>query len=296
MLVLIVDDRSEVRYYLREIIASSGHHSMEAEDGKQALEAYLRATPDVIISDLSLPDMGGLDLLETIRKQDSSVFFVLMTAKGSEEAARRALELQASNYLSKPLRFETIVSILDKYSSVLKSRELRAEVHQRVVSRELILRVENRLGLASEVADFLVTEAGNAISREVRGGIHLGLYELIVNAIEHGNLGISFDEKRRCLMESPYRLNELVQRRSIEPERVGRVVTIAFRMDQSHCEWVIEDQGDGFDWTAVPNPLEDNDEALNGRGIFLARYQFDEMHYLGVGNRVKVIKHRGADG
>lgn len=290
MLVLVVDDNPSVQFFLREVIAAAGHQAVEANDGLTAYEQYQKHSPHLILADLHLEGMSGLDLLAEIRRQDPDVIFVLMTALGSEDSARQALELKASNYLTKPLRFETIVSLLDKYASVFKSRELRHEVSTRITRREVVLKLENRLDLVSESADLLVAEAGTALPRKERPGIHLGLYELIVNAIEHGNLGITYDEKRRCLLESPYRLTELVTRRAQEPGRANRRVTIEYKQDEHTMEWTITDEGDGFDWSEVPNPLENNEEALNGRGIFLARYQFDDLTYLGAGNKVRVSK------
>ena len=62
-------------------------------------------------------------------------------------------------------------------------------------------------------------------------------------------------------------------------------------MDQHGCEWVIIDEGDGFDWKSLPNPLNPENLAQpSGRGIFLARMQFDEVEFLGKGNRVRARK------
>ena len=73
----------------------------------------------------------------------------------------------------------------------------------------------------------------------------------------------------------------------------GIKVTVDFTMDAEACEWVISDEGDGFDWRSVQNPIEDEDLfKAHGRGIFLARFQFDELEYLGNGNTVRVNKKR----
>lgn len=292
MLVLTVDQKPDVHYYLREIIISSGHDCVNALSGQQALQLFLQRQPDVIIADRDLGDMEGLDLLENIRRVDSGTIFILMINDPAPLMVGRALELRANNYIPKPPRFEAVVSLMDKYAAVVKTRELREEVVHSVISREIVIEIGNRLDLVAEVASFLVGEAGDAILPDQRSGIHLGLYELLINAIEHGNLGISYLEKHRCLRESPYRLNELVQRRSSEANRARRRVTIEFRVDPGRCEWIIQDEGEGFDWTSVPDPFANNEEALNGRGIYLASYQFDEVTYLGNGNRVRLIKRR----
>lgn len=77
-----------------------------------------------------------------------------------------------------------------------------------------------------------------------------------------------------------------------DPLLKDRCVDIQFQMDGERCEWLITDQGNGFDWQSVPDP---NDAAnlmsSHGRGIMLTRLNFDEVFYLGKGNQVSLAKY-----
>ncbi len=86
-------------------------------------------------------------------------------------------------------------------------------------------------------------------------------------------------------------LNDLVSERSGQEPYKGRRVQIQFQMKAEMCEWMIEDEGEGFDWQSVPDPNDPaNLMSMHGRGILLARMNFDEVIYLGRGNQVILRK------
>ncbi len=83
----------------------------------------------------------------------------------------------------------------------------------------------------------------------------------------------------------------MIERRLSDPVLAQRQVSIEFKQTNERLDWTIQDEGEGFDWVAVPNPLESEEqERLNGRGIFLARFQFDTLEYIGNGNKVRMTR------
>ena len=111
-----------------------------------------------------------------------------------------------------------------------------------------------------------------------------------MNSIEHGNLGITSEQKGAAL-GAPDGLAELTRRRLAQSDLAAKRVTVHFRMDARACEWVIVDEGAGFDWRVVPDATEG--EALyasHGRGIILSRLYFDSVEYQGLGNVVRLVK------
>ncbi len=114
--------------------------------------------------------------------------------------------------------------------------------------------------------------------------IWVGLHELLINAIEHGNLGIGFDAKASLLRTG--RWAEEIERRLKLPEYADRKVTIRFARNERKCRLKIEDQGTGFDWekqtTRMPLP-----EMPNGRGLIIARASgFDCLEFNRKGNAI----------
>jgi DNA-binding response OmpR family regulator len=293
MRVLIVEDSVHFREYLRTVAENLGHETILARDGEEGLSIFREYNPDLVLADIQMPNMTGLELLNHIRNENDDVIMVMMTAFDSADFAAEALRLRAQNYLRKPFSFQEYRGLLDKYQAVVENRTLDREIMGMIVRRELTMKVDNRIELLPKIVDRLMRETEDAIKREEWLGVHLGLSELLMNAIEHGNLEITFKEKRTALNESPVGWDMLYRRRMTDPRLAGRWTTIDFRLDDSGCEWTIADEGSGFDWRSLPNPLEEENpyEPL-GRGIFISRFQFDELEYISPGNSVRIKKYR----
>lgn len=154
---------------------------------------------------------------------------------------------------------------------------------------ERILIMPNDFALVMQVAKSLV-ESTLPIHEKNRYHIILGLSEVINNAIEHGNLGISFEEKSDALKASRF-YPLAIERSHREPFR-DRVVTIRSRVfpNLRRIEYFVADQGAGFDWRSLPDPTDKSNLLnRNGRGIMMARYAFDEMIYNDTGNEVTLV-------
>jgi two-component system KDP operon response regulator KdpE len=107
--VLIVDDEPPIRKLLRMGLSTQGYRVIEAADGKAALD-LVREKPDLIILDLGLPDMQGLDLLRTIRARDESVPIVVLSSRADEVAKVQALDLGADDYVTKPFGMDELLA------------------------------------------------------------------------------------------------------------------------------------------------------------------------------------------
>jgi two-component system, OmpR family, KDP operon response regulator KdpE len=107
--VLIVDDEPPIRKLLRMGLSTQGYQILEAPNGKTALELTAEK-PDLIILDLGLPDVQGLDLLRTIRAQDEKVAIVVLSSRGDEAAKVQALDLGADDYVTKPFGTEELLA------------------------------------------------------------------------------------------------------------------------------------------------------------------------------------------
>ncbi|MCC6546173.1 response regulator [Candidatus Sumerlaeota bacterium] len=291
MKILVIEDDPSVNLFLREVAKAAGHETASAETGEQGLQRYADFAPDLILADVHLPDIDGLKVLEKIRRRNSDVIFIVVTGLGSVDIAVRALQLKANNFLHKPVRVELIKSLLQKYDQRLKVTHLRGEVSRMVVRRDLRMVLPSRLEIIGSAVEVLVREAAPWLNEQEQFGIQLGLHELLTNAVEHGNLAITYEEKHRALSEGPHQFQQLVERRMVHPIYGQRQVTVEFNQTNDRLDWVIQDEGDGFDWAGVPSPLDsENQERLNGRGIFLARFQFDALEYIGNGNKVRVSR------
>ena len=107
--VLIVDDEPPIRKLLRMGLGTQGYHIIDAPNAKAALE-LMAAEPDLVILDLGLPDMQGLELLRQIRQLREDVPIVVLSSRGDEVAKVEALDLGADDYVTKPFGMEELLA------------------------------------------------------------------------------------------------------------------------------------------------------------------------------------------
>jgi DNA-binding response OmpR family regulator len=113
--ILIIEDRREnIVFIVNNILKPKGHDVITAMDGRTGLEKAEREAPDLIITDLKLPKMNGLDILEKLREKGNWTPAIVMTFHGTEETAVRALRLGARDYLIKPFTFEEMEAALER--------------------------------------------------------------------------------------------------------------------------------------------------------------------------------------
>jgi len=109
--VLIVDDEPPIRRFLKTSLSAQGYRVSEAESGTSALKEMAISKPDLVVLDLGLPDMNGLDLIRAIRK-NSDVPIVVLSVRGDEQGKVAALDLGADDYVTKPFGMEELIARL----------------------------------------------------------------------------------------------------------------------------------------------------------------------------------------
>ena len=107
--VLVVDDEPPIRKLLRMGLATQGYHILDAPSGRLALE-LIAQKPDLIILDLGLPDIDGLELLRMMRDKNEGVPIVVLSSRGEEAAKVRALDLGADDYVTKPFGMDELLA------------------------------------------------------------------------------------------------------------------------------------------------------------------------------------------
>lgn len=122
--------------------------------------------------------------------------------------------------------------------------------------------------------------------------IRIAIREILINAIEHGNLGISFDEKSRAIENGPYL--DLVHQLQKDPQLSARKVTVDYSLDAEKVVYRISDEGDGFNYSEILNLdlMKENEMMLgHGRGLGIARNEFDSIQFNEKGNSVTAVKY-----
>lgn len=254
MKVLIVEEDEPSRLFLATVTRHQGHEVSEAADGAAGVRQFEAVGPDLVFSDIAMPVMDGLQMLERIREKSAEAIVIMTTAFGTPEHTLRALRLRANDFLVKPLQLQDITASLRRYADVLGTRSTEREVIGFILLRHLVMRLGNRPAMVGKVADRLMQETDGRIPRPERLSVRLRLVEILLNAIEHGNLGTAYEEKTAALAGDPLDWQNVVAARVVDPRYRDRQATVENRLEGDHCSWTITDEGAGFTGGGCPTP------------------------------------------
>lgn len=122
--ILIVDDESNIRLQLNKCLAKEGYYIEEASNGEEALQLIYNKKYDLILMDVQMPELNGLDVLKRIRKFGNSTRVIMMTAFGTVEMAVDSMKIGAVDFLSKPFTLSkvraVVKEVLDKDMNILR--------------------------------------------------------------------------------------------------------------------------------------------------------------------------------
>ncbi|MFH0976376.1 MAG: ATP-binding protein [Spirochaetota bacterium] len=159
------------------------------------------------------------------------------------------------------------------------------------ISEKQKFEIENYLTLVDDVTYNMIKHLKKYMEPQEIQLLRLGLREMILNAIEHGNLGITYEEKSEALINDTYR--KLIEDRRNDPVIANKKVVIEYQIDPDKAVFKIADQGNGFDHKSALNKevsLENANDSQHGRGILMSKDIFNEIKYNDTGNQVLLIK------
>lgn len=112
--VLVVDDQYGIRVLLYEVFGKEGYETFQAANGKQALEIVVNETPDMVILDMKIPGMDGLEILKEIKKINQEIKVIMMTAYGELDMIKEATDLGAITHFTKPFDIDELRMAVNK--------------------------------------------------------------------------------------------------------------------------------------------------------------------------------------
>lgn len=285
--LLVVDDEAFNREILSVLLESAGYAVEQAEGGQQALD-MLAAAPDAydtILLDRMMPGLSGMDVLLRL-KQDKRlrhVPVIMQTAVDGQEEIVDGIRKGVFYYLVKPIQRDVLLSITQAaVQDFAQYRHLLKEVKKHTDALTLMndARFRYRTPLEANLLAVMLASAVPEVPTLV-----LGLSELMMNAVEHGNLGISYQEKSELIARSAWP-GEIERRLSL-PENAQKFVEVVFTRLPHLVAVTIIDQGEGFDWRRYMEMDPSRVFETHGRGIALARKTgFTAIEYQERGNVV----------
>ncbi len=127
--ILVVDDSRELREILEEYLGSDGDNVEGAGNGKEALEKYRNNYYDLIITDLNMPELAGMELIKTIRQENDITEFVIITGYASIDSAVEAIKNGAFDYIVKPFRMEELKVVVKNVREKVRLKKLNAQLY-----------------------------------------------------------------------------------------------------------------------------------------------------------------------
>ena len=293
--ILVVEDTSIDRMLIGGLLAKEPTWQIEfANDGQEALDRIAPGSaeyfePDVIVTDLQMPRVDGLELVRQVRKLYPEVPVVLITSLGSEGLAVKALRAGATSFSPKSMLRSDLVRTLKQ---VLEMTD-----HMRYTHDPNVLPVPKQIAFVLEIESTLIGATIEHLQENLpswsdrdRLQIGMALDEALVNAMHHGNLEVD-SSLREGDDETKY--YELIRERKSMSPYCHRRVRIEAEFSEKHICVQISDDGHGFDPKSIPDPsCDENLHKVSGRGLFLIRSFMDQVAHNSAGNQITMNKLR----
>jgi CheY-like chemotaxis protein len=287
--VLVVDDSLVDRRLAGGLLEKQlGCDVRYAADGAEALGHLSRDLPDLVLTDLHMPGMSGLELVAAVKRDYPLVPVILMTALGNEEIAAQALQRGAASYVPKRNLAQDLLPTVQRILLGSFEDQGHSQLMHYLETSEATFVLSNDLNLTKLLVNHLQQELRclPLADETERLRVGLALEEALANAYYHGNLEVA-----RALGKAERRdYDELAQKRLTESPYQQRRIHVTARISRQEAVFVIRDEGPGFDVSALPTTLLPDAERGSGRGIILMRTVMDEVGYNAAGNEVTLVK------
>jgi CheY-like chemotaxis protein/anti-sigma regulatory factor (Ser/Thr protein kinase) len=292
-LVLVVDDTLLDAALAQGLIEQrKATRVITATSGEAALQAIERESPDLVVTDLQMLGMNGLELVEAIQQRYSWLPTILMTAHGSEALAAEALRLGAASYVRKQDLAHRLRETVDDVLAISGTRRQQERIRVCWTETQFSFRLDNDITLVRQTVSHLQQYAKSMLRIDDNEITRVGvaLHESLTNAMLHGNLELD-SSLREDDTDAFFRLAEV--RRHQPPYRDRRVHVKAIESADQAC-YIVRDEGAGYDVSQFRHDPTDATHLSrpSGRGLFLIHAFMDEVRHNPAGNEITMIHKR----
>jgi CheY-like chemotaxis protein/anti-sigma regulatory factor (Ser/Thr protein kinase) len=295
--ILVVDDSAVDRRLVGRFLQDKLQCTVEfAATALEALARMDELAPDLVITDLTMPEMDGLELVTAMRVRHPDVPAVLMTAYGSETLALKALDQGAASYVPKAQLAEKLLQTVGEVLSRAHAARSHELLMTCLVRSEFSFCLESDPALIDPLVDLVQKVIAGVQLCDFTGRLRIGvaLKQALLNALFHGSLELNLQQ----MQEVQDKLIEekdlsLVEQRRLEAPYGDRRIFVDVSISPDEARLVIRDEGPGFDVSAVPDSREPGVlEQEQRRGLMLMRTFMDEVTFNDRGNQVTMVKRK----
>lgn len=283
---LVVDDSPVDRSLAKGLLEKHSYLTVGlASDGAEALSLIEQQTPDIVVTDLQMPNMDGLELVRVLRHRYPQLPVVLMTAYGSESIALEALRYGAASYVTKQNLAQDLVATVDSVLSRVHIGHRQVQLLDRMSYSETGFLLENDEALLHMLVEHIQISLNRMRLCDAAVILQIGsaLEAALLNALYHGNLELGEEAKGTGRVT-------LARSRSQQPPYSDRKIHVQAKLSAEAVSLVVRDEGSGFEHAA--DPVTVGPEWINapGRGLVLMRTLMDEVTFNEVGNEVTLLR------
>ena len=295
--LLVVEDSELDRFLVERLVRITKDWTAEfVTGGSEALACLKDKRFDLILTDVHMPEMTGIELLQRIRNAQIETPVVVMTAKGSEDLAIQALREGAANYIVKKMLVLELPGIVEKVMQAASCVQQESRLLQHLVRTEVDFLLPNDSAMLRGVIPFIqdaIKRLGRLASSELTL-LAIGLEEALSNAMIHGNLEVSSDLREQHDGEA---YENLIAQRRKESPYCDRKIALSLAIETNHLKITITDQGPGFDISKILDPTDPENLCRPcGRGLLLIQSFLDEVRHNSRGNQITLVKKfRGSE-
>lgn len=280
------------RFFLKSILMRRLINVTEAENGKVAVALLQNRRFDLVMTDIRMPEMDGLTLLRHIRRNTPGLPVIIVTGYREPETVIEALRCGACDYITKPYNAEEITNSIQRVSRLSEAvtADMISTCHKVRESKRYIFPSDPEQ--VNAIAQYLCRDLENEGLHSEKQLMQVSLIEAINNAIFHGNLELSSNIKTTGNIDSFDDYKQLAMDRLINPAFCERKVTVDYLMDQEKILFCIRDEGVGFNFRTLADPLDPESFRLpSGRGLLMIRTFCDEVFWNETGNEITLVKY-----
>ena len=291
MNLLIADDSPEFMENLKDFLENSGHKVLCASDGEQALQIFGSHKIDGVFCALTLPKLGGLELLKEVKSVNSSRPFVMLCPQNDSEGVINALQLGACDYLIKSIHANDLQRTVDRVVSLHEGFNFSNSEMDHSMQESRTMEIENDFVGVNKIVGFMTKDLPTygILEQDQLFYMNVLLKEALENAIFYGNLELKSDTR----LETPNLFYEAAgQKREIEPYK-NRKVIVHYEINRNSAKYVVRDEGKGFDHSKLFDTEDpENLPRIKGRGLVMLMNFMDEVFWNDKGNEITMVRYR----
>ncbi len=298
--ILVAEDSATQATQIRGLLEEAGYEVALVSNGREALHRLRGgAAVDLVLTDMVMPLMDGLQLVRAVRVHYSDIPVILMTSQGTDAIAIEALEDGAAGYVPKS---QVNLRLVDEIAQVLHVSQVNRS-YERLLNclthNHFSFVLSNDVALIDPLVDLLQQMMAGMRLCDSTGRVRVGLAveHALLNALYRGNLEISPKDMltaREMMLQGPPSAGVVEQRLSQSPY-CDRTIDLDVTMSPDEARFVIRDQGPGFDVSKLPAGADPEVlENQGGHGLLLMKTFMDEVTFNAQGNEVTMVKRREA--